>query len=58
MLVALAIFVPLDDFVKNFNELVENLPDDLIPVADYFEDNFMGRSRRRIRENLKYTHQF
>lgn len=45
MLTAL-FFVPLDDVVKAFNELVDILPNDIIPVVDYFQDNFIGRPRR------------
>jgi len=42
MLAALA-FVPLHDVVKAFEELVDYLPESILPVVDYFEDNFIGR---------------
>jgi len=42
MLAALA-FVPLQDVVKAFEELVDYLPEFILPVVDYFKDNFIGR---------------
>jgi len=42
MLAALA-FVPLQDIVKAFEELINYLPESILPIADYFEDNFIGR---------------
>jgi len=42
MLAALA-FVPLHDVVKAFEELVDYLPESILPVVDYFEDNFIGK---------------
>lgn len=50
MLLSLA-FVPLDDVVAAFDELYDSLPDDLVPVATYFEENYIvgrrARGRRR-----------
>jgi len=40
-------FVPPDDVAECFNELNDNRPDELAPVYDYWEDNYIGRLRRR-----------
>ena len=46
MLVALA-FVPVRDVVAAFESLVEDIPDELIPLIDYFEDTWTRRLGRR-----------
>ena len=46
MLVALA-FVLVEDVVAAFESLVEDIPDELIPLIDYFEDTWIGRLGRR-----------
>ena len=46
MIAALA-FVPPDDVASAFEALTEYVDDELQPVLDYFEDNFIGRIRRR-----------
>eukprot|EP00102_Acyrthosiphon_pisum_P023010 XP_016660220.1 PREDICTED: uncharacterized protein LOC107883853 [Acyrthosiphon pisum] len=53
ILAALA-FVPLHDVVKAFEELVDYLPESILPVVDYFEDNFIGRPMRRTRRTPKF----
>ena len=49
MLLALA-FVPVSDLRPAFTGLYDELPDDLLPVADYFEEMYLfgrrGRGRR------------
>jgi len=45
MLLALS-FVPQDDVAKCFDELND---DELAPVYDYWDDNYIGRLRRRRR---------
>ena len=46
MIPALA-FVPADDVVNAFEELSRVLPPEVEPLADYFEDNYIGRPQRR-----------
>ncbi|KAL5240143.1 hypothetical protein ACI65C_007553 [Semiaphis heraclei] len=54
MLAALA-FIPLNDVVKAFEELVDYLPEFILPVVDYFEDNLsVGRPMRRTRQTPKF----
>jgi hypothetical protein len=48
MLPALA-FVPANQVVDSFETLQEQAPDELTPVMDYFEDNYIGRLRRQGR---------
>ena len=42
MLVALAC-VPVQDVVTAFESLVEDIPDELMPLIVYFEDTWIGR---------------
>ena len=46
MIGALA-FVPPADVTDAFDALVAHVPDVLLPVLDYFEDNYIGRPNRR-----------
>ena len=46
MLAALT-FVPLDDINDAFETLAEFMPEAAQPVADYFEDTYIGRPHRR-----------
>lgn len=50
MLCALA-FVPPDDVIKHFETLEEDIPDQVLPIADYLEVNYIrgrpARGRRR-----------
>ena len=55
MIAALA-FVPLPDVSQAFEELQESSPPDLEPVIDYFEDNYIGRRRRRNRGRPFFSH--
>lgn len=55
MIAALS-FVPKDKVVDAFERLVNLLPEDAEPVIDYFEDNYIGRSRRNRRTNPKFHH--
>lgn len=55
MLAALA-FVSLENMIKALDKLLEYLPDNIMPVFDYFEDNFIGRLIRRIRRKPKFEH--
>ena len=48
MLLALS-FVPPDDVAECSDELNDNRPDELAPVYDYWEDNYIGRLRRHRR---------
>ena len=40
-------FVPVDDLDSHVDCLAGNLPEELIPVLNYFEDNYIGRPNRR-----------
>ena len=42
-------FVPPDDVAECFDELNDNRPDELAPVYDYREDNYIGRLRSHRR---------
>ena len=42
-------FVPPEDVADCFDELNDNRPDELAPVYDYWEDNYIGRLRRNRR---------
>ncbi|KAL4088766.1 hypothetical protein QTP88_023850 [Uroleucon formosanum] len=46
MVTALA-FVPIEDIDNALLSLSENLPDDVQPILDWFEDNYVGRMNRR-----------
>ena len=56
MLVAIA-FVPVNDIIDSFELLQEELPNELQPVTDYFEDTFIGRPGiRNHRRDPKFPH--
>ena len=45
-------FCTTDDVVASFEALSDNLPAELDPVLEYFEDSYIGRpDRRGIRRN-------
>ena len=46
MLIALA-FLPVGEVGEAFEDLVEDIPEALIPLSDYFEDTYIGRRNRR-----------
>ena len=45
MMLALS-FVPVNDVVTAFEDLVEASPAEIMPLADYWEDNYIGRLRK------------
>lgn len=53
MLLALS-FVPVAHVAEAFSELVEQSPDGLDDINDYWEDNFIGRLQRRGRRNPRF----
>ena len=55
-IVALA-FVPIDQLVDTFETLQDSLDDEIAPIADYFEDNYIGRLRRNQRAAPKFEHE-
>ena len=48
MLAAMA-FVPAPDVDDAFAELARNVPEELLPILDFFEDTYLGAVRRGIR---------
>ena len=48
MLAALA-FVPLNDVINAFVTVVAQMPEQLDPIIDYFENNYIGVMHRRGR---------
>ena len=54
MIPALAI-VPVNDVITAFEALQDDAPAELAPILDYFEDNYVGRPRRRNRANPLYA---
>ncbi|KAK9685302.1 hypothetical protein QE152_g38151 [Popillia japonica] len=46
MVIALA-FVPIQDIENALLSLSDNLPDDVQPILDWFEDHYVGRLNRR-----------
>ena len=55
MIPALA-FVPVADVSSAFELIQEDLPEELQPILDYFEDTFIGRARRRGRKEPRFQH--
>ena len=46
MLLALA-FLPVDEVSDAFDELVADYPPEVMPLVNYFEENYVGRRNRR-----------
>ena len=53
MLVALA-FMPLGDVINAFETLVAEMPEQLDPIIDYFENNYIGVVHRRGRRPPRF----
>ncbi|XP_064468430.1 uncharacterized protein LOC135379102 [Ornithodoros turicata] len=53
MIAALAL-VPEDDVALAFDALEKNIPQNLLPVLDYFEDNFIGRRTGQGRRDPRF----
>ena len=53
MLAAMA-FVPAPDVDAAFAELTRNVPEELLPILDYFEDTYLGAVRRGIRRAPRF----
>jgi len=51
MIMALS-FVPTPDVVSAFETLMESCPAEVEPVMDYWEDTYIGRSRRAAEQDL------
>ena len=39
----------------SFKELQEDMPEDLVPIAEYVEDTYIGRRRRHARRSPTYS---
>ena len=53
-LISLA-FLPKEDIFEAFDQLQELMPDELTPIADYLEDNYLrGRRRGRGRQRPQF----
>lgn len=53
MLPALA-FIPSDEVVDAFETLQNTMPPEADPITDYFEDTYIGRTRRRNRRAPRF----
>ena len=53
MLAALA-FVPLNDAINAFVTVVAQMPEQLDPIIDYFENNYRGVMHRRGRRRPRF----
>lgn len=55
MMLLVLSFVPPDDFPLLFDKLIENFPDELELVYDYWKENYIGRQRqyRRVYPNFQ-----
>ena len=49
-------FVPVADVPATFELIQEDLPEELQPILDYFEDTFIGRARHRGRREPRFQH--
>ena len=54
MLLALN-FVPVEDVITAFDQLTDECFDELQPLVDYWEDNYIRRIRRNRRGNLRFA---
>ena len=55
MIPALA-FAPVADVPATFELIQEDLPEELQPILDYFEDTFIGRARHRGRREPRFQY--
>ena len=51
MLFSLA-FVPVDDVVAVYEELYDDIPEEVVPIASYFEETYVRGRRGRVGELL------
>ncbi|KAL3886733.1 hypothetical protein ACJMK2_026711 [Sinanodonta woodiana] len=54
MMLALS-FVPVNDVVASIDDLMDASPEEIVPLADYFEDTYIGRRRRNRRANPRFA---
>ena len=54
MLPAIA-FVPVEDTARAFDDVVDVMPEEAIPISNYFEDTYIGRRLRDARRNPLFS---
>ena len=51
-------FVPIQHLIEAFETLEEVMPDEMLPLLDYFERTYIGRRLRTRRRDPPYSHDF
>ena len=51
-------FVPIQHLIEAFETLEEVIPDEMLPLLDYFERTYIGRRLRARRRDPPYSHDF
>ncbi|KAL3852100.1 hypothetical protein ACJMK2_015786 [Sinanodonta woodiana] len=54
MMLALS-FVPVNDVVASFDDLMDASPEKIVPLAGDWEDTYIGRRRRNRRANPRFA---
>ena len=51
-------FIPIQHLIEAFETLEEVMPDEMLPLLDYFERTYIGRRLRARRRDPPYSHDF
>ena len=51
-------FVPIQHLIEAFETLEEVIPDEMLPLLDYFERTYIGRRLRARRRDPPHSHDF